>query len=433
MSHIRQVNGFEVIHRGGREVAFERSQHLARGRPQIAWWQKSRSTAAMRNVNQEFGSDGRSGSHDVMRPHHIPTGSVVRAKSLEFLARCDCNRDSEVFWKQMLVEANRHLEILDSDAGDFYSGLIGLLGDTVGDEHLDLRVRCGFQATMFLMYGGQVSLANRVANVVLNLAMRSGDLQAKRRAHNLSGLAALYVGNKTAAMRSFCTAWQIAVDSHDTVRAWWMAAHIGITLTNSGLFAESRQIVAQLNSKIHSMPDEDGMLLLGATANALALDVLEDLYAGRSAFVVDSSLLDRRWGVHDSVATTEHLCTLSRAVIVLGRHGEVPALLDRCAGVASHHLSPQVDINCKLIRGLLDVYQGNADVGISRLHASMTQIGDHYTRLVNGLWTLAQAYRRLGDIERGEHYRQRLAETLSADSDGLLQQYNAFIEKFDKC
>lgn len=81
--------------------------------------------------------------------------------------------------------------------------------------------------------------------------------------------------------------------------------------------------------------------------------------------------------------------------------------------------------------GLLEVAEGRADVGLSRIHAAFETIGANRLRLLNALWTFAYAYHLTGDKQRSDLYGAQLKTNLASGADGVKEQFELFMEEFN--
>jgi putative two-component system response regulator len=288
-------------------------------------------------------------------------------------------------------------------------------------------------AAQYYLHGQKVFNAVEPIALAVMLAEQQGELTLQRRALSIQGLVLTATRNTSDALRSLLQALDIAErmsDETGTAAAW---VNIAITFLDATLYGDARVCYERAGTLARQVSDEGQSISLrsralhGAALCGLFLhEYLQGIDACNAALALLAEPKDREQEQVRALveATFAQLLLATNRVQEATEHAAVAREMAARSGAA------RAKISAATVSGLVEVYKGNVDVGISRIVAIRDQ-----TKILPGVYQEAlrvsvSAYERAGRPDRAlSMNRELMMHVRNMHRDAIMQQQQQHLQR----
>lgn len=343
---------------------------------------------------------------------HTPS-SPHSSLELDQVLRADFSRDgpnAENLLKVAAAAIRGSLQDGSATAVDLVSGLVAALRRITWDKHAEVRVNALIDAAQYFYVIGQPFLSIEPVREAVSIAMRAELPSLHRKALTVSGILSADTGNIAQAIESFSSALEIAESLDDTDAKCVVWVNLGVAMLNCAQYRDAIMCFETAIDVAAAKPHLSGYRLTALSNIALCSLHLEDFARGLRA---------AETAVRES---TEPKTAAEMLARVLRENNYVRLLLEvnnierareRCLiarryAIASH--SARAEIAAALAEGLCEVQSGKADVGLSRLSATLERARVIRSMLRDTLAALVKAHEIVGQPQRALMYLREMME-----------------------
>jgi len=321
------------------------------------------------------------------------------------------------------ASANELAQVLSSGSPDDCEDVLALvrLVEALPPE-LDsvLRVQCFIDAARFLYVFGRPFDAIAPAKDAIALAEASQDLPRLTKAHSLLGVMYADTGNVSSAIECYAKALEMAQQAKDQEAESAVWINLGVALTYCGQFRDALACFEHV-LEMAARSNQLSVYRLSALTNiALCALHTEDFARGLKAaeLAVQESSEPRT-----AVELLSRVLRETNYVRLLLEVNNVKKAQERCEiakNYATHSHSARAEISASISEGLCLVFAGHADIGVSRLTATLEKARLLRSMLRDTLAALVRAFEVMGQPQRALVYLREMMEATRK-----LQQDNA--------
>jgi putative two-component system response regulator len=288
-------------------------------------------------------------------------------------------------------------------------------------------------AGQYYLHGQRVFNAVEPIALAVMLAEQQGELTMQRRALSIQGLILTATRNTSDALRSLLQALDIAEGTHDetgTAAAW---VNIAITFLDATLYSDARVCYERADVLARQVSDEGQSISLrsralhGAALCGLFLhEYLQGIDACNAALELLAEPRDREQEQVRALveATFAQLLLATNRIPEAAEHAAIAREMAVRSGMA------RAKISAATVSGLVDVFKGNVDVGISRIVAIRDQ-----SKILPGVYQEAlrvsvSAYERAGRPDRAlSMNRELMMHVRNMHRDAIMQQQQQHLQR----
>jgi putative two-component system response regulator len=281
-------------------------------------------------------------------------------------------------------------------------------------------------ANQYYQHGQRVFNAVEPIALAVMLAEQNDDQALLRRALSIQGLVLIATRNTPDALRSLMRALDIAESSNDGLGAVVAWVNIGIAFLEATLYTDARVSFERASSLAESNSDSAisshalSKSLHGAAICSLYLhEYLQGIDACAAGLSLLSEPSDREQ--EQSLALVE--ATYAQLLLALHRIEEAASHASVARKMAAKSGSVRAKISASTVSGLVDVYKGNVDVGISRIVAVRDQSKILPGSYQDALRASVNAYETAGQPDRAlSMNRELMMHVRNLHREAIMQQ-----------
>jgi putative two-component system response regulator len=288
-------------------------------------------------------------------------------------------------------------------------------------------------ASQYYLHGQKIFNAVEPIALAVMLAEQQGDQAQLRRALSNQGLILAATRNTPDALRSLMRALDTAeaLEDQSGVAAAWL--NIAITFFEATLYTDARVCYERVDAMSHGVFEETKRVLLrskalqGAALCGLYLhEYLNAVEACREA----SALLDQPQDREQEQARALIETTYVQLLLALNRVEDATTRATIARDMAARSGAARAKIAAATVSGLVEVYRGSVDVGISRIVAIRDQ-----SKILPGLYQDAlrasvNAYEKAGQPDRAlSMNRELMMHVRNLHREAIMQQQQQHLQR----
>lgn len=310
------------------------------------------------------------------------------------------------------------------------SMIIEALRRLQGNENAELRIGCLIDLAQCLYLMGAPFLAIDPAKQASELASMSGMRTLERKSLTALGIMFADTGNISEAIECHARALEIVQQLSDKDGECVVWINIGVALLYAAQYRDAIDCFERVLTIAGESPELQAWRLTALSNVALASLHLEDFARGLRA--AEAALKE----VHEPKNAKE---MLSRVLLennytrLLLEVNNIERAIERSAiakGFAAESHSPRAEVSAAIAEGLCEVHAGKADVGISRLTATLEKARLLRAMLRDNLAALVKSFEFLGQPQRALVYlREMMEATRQVQQDNALQHVKLHLDR----
>jgi putative two-component system response regulator len=289
-------------------------------------------------------------------------------------------------------------------------------------------------ASQYYLHGQKVFNAVEPIALAVMLAEQQGERAQLRRALSNQGLILTATRNTPDALRSLLRALEIAEQLDDIagVAAAWL--NIAVTFFEGTLYSDARVCFARSSALAAGIPQSEphGLNMRSRALHGAALCALylHEYLGGVEACDEALSLLERPRDRDQELSRSLIHATYAQLMLALNRLSDAISHAAAARDMAARCGAARARISAATVSGLVEVYRGNVDVGISRIVAVRDQ-----SRVVAGSYQEAlrasvDAYERAGQPDRAlSMNRELMMHVRNAHREAIMQQQQQHLHR----
>lgn len=298
-----------------------------------------------------------------------------------------------------------------------------------GNQNAELRVGCLIDLSHCLYLMGAPFLAIDPAKQAIELASSAAKKSLERKALTALGVMYADTGNIPQAIECHARSLEIVQQLQDKTGECVVWINIGVAL----LYAAQYRDAIDCFERALAFEGEDPLLhslRISALSNiAVASLHLEDYARGLRAA---ETALKEIQGPRNAKEMVSRALLENHYARLLLEVNSVEKAIERCAiakRFAAQSHSPRAEIVTAIAEGLCEVYAGKADVGISRLTATLEKARLLRPMLRDTLAALVKSFEFLGEPQRALVYlREMMEATRQVQQDNALQHLKLHLD-----
>lgn len=314
-------------------------------------------------------------------------------------------------------------------AAEDVAKIVAVLRRITGSDNAELRINALIDAAHFFYVIGQPFLSIEPAREAVNVAKRTTLRSLHRKALTVFGVMSADTGNISQAIEAYSEALEIAesLDDRDAKCVVWV--NLGVAMLNCAQYRDAIMCFETAIDLAEGHRHLAGHRLTALSNIALCSLHLEDFARGLKA---------AETAVRDSAEPSTAAEMLARVlrennyVRLLLEVNNVERAKERCAiarkyANASH--SARAEIAAAIAEGLCEVQSGKADVGLSRLTATLERARVMRSMLRDTLAALVKAHEIVGQPQRALMYlREMMEATRQTQQENALKHLKLHLE-----
>lgn len=280
-------------------------------------------------------------------------------------------------------------------------------------------------ASQFYIHGQRVfGGVEPIAHAVM-LADQEGDRATLRKALNIQGLILGATNNLTDAISSYMRSLDIAEEQSEPylVVAIWI--NIAIAFLDATLFTDARTAFDRALTMAGQLPDSPKARYAAAKAyhgSALASLRLHEYLRGLDAVEEALNLLDHPTDRDQEQTRVLVEATYVRLLLAMHRVPDATDRLDVIQTMAERSRTARAALAAATTRGLVEVFSGKTDLGLSRIASAVDQARSLPGSLYETLQAAALAHERAGQPDRGlSTHRELIMRMRKANQEAIEQ------------
>lgn len=313
-------------------------------------------------------------------------------------------------------------KFIDGSASDCESvlALVAVVRELPAEVDPSLRLQCLLESARFLYVFGRPFDGIEPAKSAVSIADFLGDLPRLRKATTVLGVLYADTGNVSSAVECYARALELAQSAKDLDSECAVWINLGVALTYSGQFSDAIACFDHVLEMAQLTPQLSTYRVTALSNIALCSLHTEDYSRGlRAAELAVKESPEPRTAAEmlSRVLRETNYVRLLLEVNSLERAQEHCIIAKRFA--AQSH-SARAEISAAISDGLCLVFSGHADVGVSRLIATLEKARLLRSMLRDSLAALVRAFEIMGQPQRALVYLREMME-----SSRRIQQENA--------
>jgi putative two-component system response regulator len=300
----------------------------------------------------------------------------------------------------------------------------------------DRRVACLTEiAWQYYHHGQRLFSAVEPIALAVMLARQEGLRPLLRRALSIQGAVLVATNNPTDALRSLLEALDISHELKDIVAVTAAWNNIGSAFHEAALFSDARACFERAASFSMEAPDHPAarQIRSAALANAAmcSLQLLEYERGIESVARAIEALASPRTP-EELAARVLAEATYTRLLVGLDRPTEAAERANVARAMAPEARSLRADVAASCSVGLVEVYNGQADIGISRMMSALEKARVIQSSLREALQALVQAYERSDRPDRAlSTHRELIMLIRKAQQNAILKSQELHLERLE--
>jgi len=288
-------------------------------------------------------------------------------------------------------------------------------------------------ASQYYLHGQKVFNAVEPIALAAMLAEQQEEQSLLRRALSIQGLILTATRNTPDALRSLLQALDIAETTEDEVGVAAVWGNIAVTFLEATLYMDARLCYERSGELAASVADSDVSASIRSRAlhgvAACSLSLSEYLQGVRATETALELLREPRNREQEQMRALIE-ATYSQLLLALNRVDEAVAHSVLAREFALKSGAVRAKISAATISGLVEVYKGNVDVGISRIVAIRDQ-----SRILSGSYQDAlrasvSAYERAGQPDRAlSMNRELMMHVRNLHREAIMQQQQQHLQR----
>ncbi len=342
-------------------------------------------------------------------PASISTELDLLTRSLEN----SVEPDLKVALSKVALEVNSRLQKGAAAASAGYMAeVIKTLKRLKGLAHHELRVNCLMDISHFYYLGGQTFNAIEPTSDAVSLATAAGDKALERRALNILGVMYADTGNIARAIECYSQALVIAQALRDSDGECSVWVNVGVALSYAAQYRDAMTSLEHVVRLAGSDPTLRKYRTTALSNIAWCCLHLEDFSRGLKAAETCLKESEEPHSAGECLARVLRENNYSRLLLEVN---DIDKAGERCAiarRYAVQSRSARAEISTSIAEGLYEVHAGRADIGISRLTATLEKARLLRSMLRDTLAALVKAYEIVGQPQRALVYLREMIEAL---------------------
>jgi len=302
---------------------------------------------------------------------------------------------------QLDVELKANLASPRADTVGFLNAALARLREISFSIEPGRRVECLLSvAQQFYHQGQSVFSGVEPAAIAVMVAADVGDKALQRKALTFQGIILSQTNNPGDALLSLASALRLAEGLNDAVGIAAVWNSLGVAFYEAALYADARECYERSSAVA---ADVRGLrnLRSWAIANAALCCLHERQYSrGLEKIREAISLMPEPESPTDCVARVQAEGTYIRLLLLSGNVREGANRVNLAKEFAARAQSVRADISAACSEGLVEVYSGLGDVGLSRGMNALEKARHVKPQLRETLLAMVQAYEKAGRPER---------------------------------
>jgi putative two-component system response regulator len=288
-------------------------------------------------------------------------------------------------------------------------------------------------AIQYYLHGQRVFNAVEPIALAIMLAEQDGDQPQLRRALSIQGLVLTATRNAPDALRSLLRALEMAEGLEDKpgIAAAWV--NIAATFLDATLYADARVCFERADSAASAIKDVAVSNTLrcralhGASMCALYLhEYLQGVDACKQALELLGEPKDREQETVRAVIEATYV----QLLLALNRTDEAALHATVAREMAARSGAVRAKISAASVSGLVEVYRGNIDLGISRIVAARDQSKVTASSYQDALRASVNAYEKAGQPDRAlSMNRELMMHVRNIHREAIMQQQRQHLQR----
>jgi putative two-component system response regulator len=335
---------------------------------------------------------------------------------------------------QLEAEVTANLAAPRTDTVAFLNQSLARLRSIPFDVEPRTRIDCLFSiAQQFYHQGQSVFSAVEPAALAVMLAEQLGDKALLRRALNLQGIILFSTSNPGDAIRSLVAALEIAQTLGDVEMQVGTWNNLGAAFYEAALYPDARESfgqAAELAVGVPSLRRQRGIALSNV---ALCCLHTRDYQEGIERIQNSISLMPPPATPADMLSRVQAEANFTRLLLATGRVREASERVQLAKEFAAQAKSVRADIAAACAEGLVEVYSGLADVGLSRGMAALEKARVIKPTLRETLLALVQAHEKAGRPDRAlALHRELTLHVRKAQQDNIVRHQELHLKQLEQ-
>lgn len=299
--------------------------------------------------------------------------------------------------------------------------------------HPARRAQCLMDiAQQFQLQGQSLFGSVEPAAMAVMLARESGEVALLRRALNFQGIVLYSTNNPGDAIRSLSEALECAERIGDPLAKASVWINLGNAFHEAALYADAKDCYARSASLAVGAPQMRALRAISLGNSALCClqtqDYLDGLDRIRDAIALSASPT----GAADLLGRVIFEGTYTRLLLATGEISEAAERAQIAKEFAAQSRTVRAEISAACSEGLVEVYQGKEDVGLSRGVAALEKARLIRPHLRETLLSLVQAYEQAGRHDRAlSMHRELTLHIRRAQHDNILRHQELHIQRLE--
>jgi putative two-component system response regulator len=270
------------------------------------------------------------------------------------------------------------------------------------------------------------------AAMAVMLAGESDDRALLRRALTLQGVVLLSTNNPGDAITALARALEIAEEINDDVGKVGVWINLGQAFYESALYADASDCAQRASSLATGVARLRSLKAVALANWALYCMHLQEYEVGLNGVRDAIGLSHSPETPADVFARVIAEGTHTRLLLALGRLGEAAERAQIARELAPKARSIRADISAACSEGLVEVYSGLSDVGLSRAMAALEKARSVKPQLRETLLALVQANERAGRPERAlALHRELTLHIRKAQHDSIVKHQELHLQQLE--
>lgn len=288
-------------------------------------------------------------------------------------------------------------------------------------------------AQQFHHQGQSVFSAVEPAALAVMLAEQLGDKALLRRALNLQGIVLFSTSNPGDAIRSLVAALEIAQSLGDVEMQVGTWNNLGAAFYEAALYADARESFGQAAELALGVPTLRRQRGIALSNVAICCLHTRDYEEGIERIRDSISLMPPPASPADMLVRVTAEATFTRLLLATGRAREASERVQLAKEFAAQAKSVRADISAACTEGLVEVYSGLADVGLSRGMAALEKARMIKPALRETLLALVQAHEKAGRPDRAlALHRELTLHVRKAQQDNIVRHQELHLKQLEQ-
>jgi putative two-component system response regulator len=288
-------------------------------------------------------------------------------------------------------------------------------------------------AGQYYLHGQRVFNGIEPIALAAMLAEQQGELALRRRALSIQGLILTATRNTPDALRSLMQALDIAESLDDRVGVANVWLNIAVTFLEATLYTDARVCYERANDLGGRIEDAAhgsyvrSRSLHGAAVCALYLhEYLQGVDACNEALELLSEPRDREQELLRALVEA----TFAQLLLALNQSDDAAKHATLAREMAARSGAARAKISAATVSGLVEVYKGNVDMGISRIVAVRDQSKSLATSYQDALRASVTAYEKAGQPDRAlSMNRELMMHVRNIHREAIMQQQQQHLQR----